>query len=158
LAAALKHRTGGQLSSQGSPGLNRSNTRDCAATEVWCGAFSLHAEPAIPRRRRLTRKCSRQAAVGRSSVRARAPSRPDSGDIGLCGRGLDGLQLICIPLGGRTRLSHPQPAQCRRRRTARRVAAKDDGTPAPGACRRLDDPDSVGCRRGAGLFLGVRCA
>ena len=49
----------------------------------------------------LTRKCSRQAGVGRRSVRASRSQRPCSGSVDSCGRGLDRLQLMRMSLGGR---------------------------------------------------------
>ena len=52
-------------------------------------------------RRSLTRACSRQAGVGRSSARARCSPWPSSGSVSLCGRGPEGLQLMRNPLGSR---------------------------------------------------------
>jgi hypothetical protein len=53
--------------------------------------------------RSLTRKCSRQAGLGRRSVRAGGSSRPSSGSVDSCGREDERLQLICISLGGHQR-------------------------------------------------------
>ena len=49
--------------------------------------------------RGLTRACSRQAEGGRNSVRAGSSQWPNSGSVDLCGRGLEGLQLMRKSLG-----------------------------------------------------------
>jgi hypothetical protein len=42
----------------------------------------------------------RQAEMGRGSARASPSKRPSSGNVDLCGRRQDRLQLMRIPLGG----------------------------------------------------------
>ncbi len=50
----------------------------------------------------LTRQCSRQA--GRPEFRSVSIADGAQRNVELCGRGLEGLQLICISAGGRRRL------------------------------------------------------
>ena len=53
--------------------------------------------------RRLTRKCSRQAEVGTKFRSAQRPVGPLR-NVGWCGHGPEGLQLICMSLGSNARI------------------------------------------------------